>query len=327
MTPLPPLPLTYDKEGNPCLLIDNSALELLMNCPRKFEYSFLRKRVLANSQAALNFGQGVHQALAQRYKQFGKHLPSNANEVMEAVLNQHFNNYPQPDNDFRSPALAKRLIEWYNKVYKAETWEVVEFNGKPQVEVSFTHELGEVGFHGYPKLKVVLMGRMDLAIKEPHGIWVMDHKTGSVFGEGFWNTQKMLWQCKGYVWAYQQSYGEKPIGYYIDGIRVRPPKKDDEFDPEQGFKRDDFRREAYVVTDDDLTEWKDNILATCEELLFHYSRGMLPRRTTHCQSKYGRCSYCDVCSLPEQSRLAMLASSQYQDNVWSPLNNPDKVEE
>lgn len=331
---LPSLPLVPNSRGEPCLLIDNSATEQYMECGRKWEYSFLRKRVAVNSAAPLNFGAGIHHALKHRFTELAKLnyvAPSILTQEEHKILDEHFAVNPQPLGQYRTPTFAKNLVEEYNKVYEKEVQELVVHDGKPQVEVSFAHDLGYVDlpyneyieFQGkqWDRILIVWMGRIDAVLRDSMGIWVMDHKTAFMFGDNFWAGQEMSFQCKGYVWAYEQSYGVRPVGYGIDAIRTRKPGKGDEFVSETGVRRDDLKRDFFLVSPEQIVEWKRNALSICEEIVFNHQRGYLPRRSTACVGKYGKCPYIDVCRLPIESRLPMLMSGEYVDNNWSPLNN------
>lgn len=337
--PLLPLHLTPDTDGNLCLLLDNSSLETFHACNRAFEYSWLRKRISAREKPALNFGRAMHEAFKWRYTTLGHQEPTvEHTKAMQQILDSHFDANPQPQGEYRTPTLAKNLVELYNKVYKKEQFEVLQHDGKPQIEVAFAHYVGEIRQYppdiGLKPIKCYLTGRLDMAVRDAMGIWVIDHKTAFRFGEEFWNDQRMLWQCKGYVWAYRESYGEKPVGYIIDAIRTTRPKKGDEFNAETieddagaVVKRQDLKRDFFPVSEAELDEWKQHFLLACEEVLYWHARGIYPMTGKHakqCQAKYGRCQFCDVCMLPQHARMEMLMSGEYEDNVWSPLNPTNK---
>lgn len=324
---LPPLPLV---DG--ALLLDNSTLELLQTCPRSMEYAYLRKRTLAREKPALNFGSAIHAALAFRYKQFEDRPLSTDNLVQVLdVLDQHFLANPQPDGDYRTLSLARSLIESYLKVWSREPFKVVQ--GKVEasfaLRIAFIHRItGEIRPYKGEKTwtndwyLICYIGRIDLVVEENTGLWVMDHKTSSMFGDTFWNEMAMTAQQLGYVWACKQSLGRTPRGYIINGIRTRKPTRLDEYDETKMVRADDFARQQFVVTEDMLAEWQENVLSLVREFLWHHSNNYMPRKTKWCVGKYGLCPFYDVCSLPRSSREQMLMSSQYEDSIWSPLNKP-----
>lgn len=325
MTSLPPLPITLDSKGEECLLLDNSGLEHYLNCGRKFEYSFIRKRTSLRSAPPLNFGSCIHQTLKHRFLTYGLEDPTTCTLFELQQIESYFEANPQPFGEYRNSDLAKQLTEQYNKTYKNEPFKIVEREGKRLVEVSFTHYLGDVWRPDKP-LHIYLMGRIDLVIEDAMGVWIVDHKTAFMFGRKFWDAQRMSFQCKGYVWAYMQSYGEKPIGYAIDALRTYKASKTDEFKPAE-VRKDDLGRDFFPVTDEMIDEWKLNFLAHAQDIVNKHYQGFYPRNPTSCVGKYGACPFIEVCANPEEQRLPLLMSGEFVDNNWSPLNKPSPQEE
>jgi hypothetical protein len=314
--PLPQLPLI---DG--ALLLDNSSLELLQTCPRQFEYSWLRKRILAADKPALNYGGGIHVGLAERYSNYGHRA---LHEVEEHSCNEamrvFFEARPQPENDFRTEIAAARLLKAYNTVYQKEPFDILMLpSGKPCVEVSFAFPLGTV-----QNIPIIFTGRIDLCIKDSTGEWVLDHKTSSVFGQSFNDDMSMTAQFRGYCWAFQQTFGRKPTGYIVNAIRVRPPTKEEKdaesVGIEPAMRKDNFERRPYFITQSEIDEWRLDTLALISTMLFHHDSNFFPRHKKWCVGKYGKCQFFDVCSLPETERLRVLNSNAFEDNVWSPLN-------
>ena len=68
-----------------------------------------------------------------------------------------------------------------------------------------------------------------------------------------------------------------------------------------------------------LVEWKENTTRLLE-LFFHmYSDEYMPQYKKAC-TMYGKCQFYDVCYLPQEQRMQMLASEEFTDNNWSPLD-------
>lgn len=315
MEPLPFLPLV---DG--ALLLDNSSLELLQTCPRQFEYSWLRKRILAADKPALNYGGGVHIGLAARYNFRGvKEVEGTTESIINSAMIAHFEARPQPDQDFRTVESALRLVKAYNIVFKSEPFSIIMKGDKPCIEVSFAFPLGHV-----QSIPVIFTGRIDLCIKDSTGEWVLDHKTSSVFGESFWKDMNMTAQFRGYCWAFQQTFGRKPTGYIVNAIRVRPPTKEEKdaesVGIEPALRKDNFERRPFFITQSEIDEWRVDTLALVSTMLFHHDSNFFPRHKKWCVGKYGQCQFYDVCSLPESERLRVLNSNAFEDNVWSPLN-------
>lgn len=326
MTPSYPLPLI---DGD-AILIDNSMLETFRQCERKFEYRLVTKRVPVDGAAALTFGSGIHHALAWRYRTVGSALMSEANQVAQLnELKAFFETHPLPQVGHRQPSLAYSLVEMYNKVYREEPWRIIQGRDKPVVEASFPSDatIGLLGLaRGY---RIIYAGRLDLAIEDSIGEWVQDHKTAFMFGKGFEQAMRLNPQFIGYVWSFTRHFGRKPLGFVVNGIRVRKPTKEDDLVnwESKGVRRDDFTRIYEPVSDDRVEEWVENTLKLCERMVDCYRDGYFPMNNhSSCVSKYGTCSYYHVCNSPRASRPGILAMDNFEDNEWSPLNQPMEQE-
>jgi hypothetical protein len=329
------LPLT---DG--AFLIDNSGIEQL-RCPRLFQYSFIRRRSLVSAKAGRNFGSGEHVGLARRY------LECNGNACTESAFNQacedmrvYFDENPQPMQDFRDYNHACVVLRAYNEVYGNEPFEIVRNQqGELIVEKSFMlpfccvalldgvvitkfedFDLFRNGSPLLPLYKVYYCGKLDLGIRDGHGLWVMDHKTTFQFGDTFDKQMQMDGGQIGYCWALSQVTGEKPRGYIIDAIRVRRPKREDIFTGAAPCDASDFKRMPFFITDDTIQEWRRDTEALIQDIFTHELRDYYPRHRWHCTNKFGTCDFFDVCSVSQASRESALASGLFEDNEWSPLN-------
>lgn len=205
----------------------------------------------------------------------------------------------------------------------------------------YTHQLKEPihqtqeGYGDKPitEVKVVYTGRIDLPNRRDGDLYIDDHKTTEMLGDMFWNEQRRSAQQKGYCWAFEQLTGEKVRGYEINAIRTKEPPQyvtAGKASPKTGAKlspatwwSESFQRNRYVLNPGELDEWKMNTVDICEEFFWHYSRGYMPQKTKWCAS-YGKCVYFDVCNMVPEDRAFLLASGQYTDNIWSPLNQPSQ---
>ena len=318
MSNLPPLQLV---DG--AILLDNSSLEYLQTCPRSFEYHWLRKRISSADKAALNFGAGLHIGLATRAKLYGSGQVPDTDVAINASMQTWFTDHPQPLDDYRSLDYAIEAMRGYNKLYRNESWKLKLVAGKPLVEASFMHELGKV-----QNIPVFYTGRVDLLVTDSLGDWVVDHKTSSQFGDSFMFEMQVSAQMIGYCWAFQQTYGHKPCGYIVDAIRTRPPTKEEKMLLSYGgkpeFRKDNYYRLPWHVTQEQIDEWKADTLAQVATAVWHHDSGIFPRHKKWCVGKYGKCQYYDTCTLPVEQRLEHLASNSFMDNEWSPLNKPQQ---
>lgn len=327
-----PLPLI---DG--CLFVDNSGwMESITTCPRSLEYKQLYKRIPASETPALNFGSAIHLALEHRYKHYlAQPVGDQFYNEIAALFNSFFESHPPQMEDYRDMNWAMEVVKRYMQRYSTETFSLlVGADNKPIVELAFalplyTHWMQhpEAPDEGQA-IPVFYTGKIDLPIELDNQIFVCDHKTTSILGDGFFSAMKRTAQMRGYCWAFEQLTGKKVQGYMVNAIRVKQPptyvndpnaRRTKTQSPEQWWQ-ESLQRERYHLNPGELDEWKANTIANVEEMFWHYERGYFPMRTTYCVSKYGRCPYFDVCSLQSHDRGAYLASGLFQDQVWSPLN-------
>jgi hypothetical protein len=308
MNTLPPLPLI---DGH--FLIDNSGLEKL-KCPRCYQYSELNRRVPTAERAGANFGSTIHRGLEARYHVAGCEVPSDAQTAaINNEMQQWLQENPQPEGDFRNFNHACKVMAVYNNVYKKEHFEILKnHEGKPIIESTFALPIGEV-----QNVPIIYCGKIDLGIKDNNGVWSFDHKTTFQFGDTFDKQMNMDGGQLGYCWALGQTVGIKPQGYIIDAIRVRRPKKSDEFSEISCVDGTDFKRTPYYVSQDMLDEWKNDVLNLVADIFHYHDRSYFPRHRWQCTNKYGMCDYYDVCSTVREQRDQILNGSLFEENKWS----------
>jgi hypothetical protein len=227
---------------------------------------------------------------------------------------------PQPTGDFRDYQHACRVMEAYNNAYRVEPFALLKTRtGKPIVESSFAFPFGTVG-----TTPIIYTGKIDVGIEDNNGTWSFDHKTTFQFGDTFDSQMQMDGGQLGYCWALGQFVGKKPSGYLIDAVRIRKPNlKKAEFGGAAAVDASDFKRIPFTVSEDALDDWRTDTLALIADMLRYHSLSYFPRHRWQCTNKFGKCDMFDVCSLPRQFREHALGSDMYEDNVWSPLRQPE----
>lgn len=314
---LPPLPLK-----NGCLEIDNSFLESFTVCPRRSEYSSLLKRSPATEQPALNFGSAIHRALEYRYKTFRNSAPDSSmgQEIFDKALKPYFDANPQPEDDHRTLQYAEELVSEYNNRFQHEPFSLLTDNkGEVMTEMSFAVPLFEVEspFVHDAQIPVIYTGRIDLPVLWGNQLIILDFKTASTLGQQKADEMKVSPQFFGYCWAFQELTKQKVEGFCVRAIRTKAkPGK-----PKAGWQSwwdESFMTVKEYVDQDQLNEWKFNVIALIEEFMWHYSRNFMPQKKKACML-YGKCPYYDVCYLAPGSRQEQLMSAQFTNNTWSPL--------
>ncbi len=307
-----------------CLIVDNSALEDLQSCPWLYYAKHILRRVPVAGKAPLIFGGALHAALRVRYTTLlHERCTPDVQALMIDAARDYMAVHPPPAQDHRQFELAEAFIRMYNEVYGRENFLIAKekLKNKPIVELPFIFELGTLG-NGQ---RALYTGRIDLVLHDTEGLWVTDHKSTFEYGLGFEDIMRVSPQMRGYAYACQNILGEQPTGYIINAIRVRKPKRSDEFAVTgQGSVRpDDFKRIREHLSYHELAEWRNNTLNLCEELLFYHKRDRFPNHRKSCVGIYGRCHFYDVCLINQDHREGFLQSYVFEENTWSPLNKPE----
>lgn len=180
------------------------------------------------------------------------------------------------------------------------------------------------------EIPVIYTGKIDLPVVLDGQLWILDHKTTSMLGGGFFDSLKKSAQQRGYVWAFEQLTGKQLSGFIINAIRTKEPPLYVKDEGTKGKKssvdwwQESLQREKFYTRPENLVEWKTNTIALISEFFYHYQQGLFPMKTSWCCGKYGKCQYFDVCDLAEKDRGLYLESGLFQDNDWSPLKEPSQ---
>jgi len=286
------------------ILIDSSSMSQVMECPRKAEYYILRKREPSEERMALVYGKAVHLALANI-------MTGDTSKTPEQVQAEYKD---INTDDWRTMSQVFATIRAYETHYLMDSFELMHKDGKPLVEIPFAIPLGELHYPGIPNpIPVIWQGRVDSIVSFEGRAYVMDHKTCSVFQGTYFDAYRKSAQMIGYTWAAQQILGptQRVEGSVINLLISRKPTKTG--------TANEFKREIFVYSDEDIHEWKENILATSYTWFDYIVKGNFPMYTKQCVGQYGRCPYYDVCHTPKAHRETVLTSNLYKDVTWSPF--------
>lgn len=329
---LPPLPLV---DG--CLFVDNSFLESLVTCPRKAQYEKLNKRVSSVDKPALNFGTAIHTALEYRYKHYKNQSPDiYFDQEIAVILAKHFEEHPQPTEDFRTLNWALEVVKQYNLRYPIEPFSLLESNGEPMVEMSFALPLFTYGPPGEEQTPIIYSGRIDLPVMRDGQLFILDHKTTSMLGASYWEQAKMSTQGRGYCWAFEQLTGQVVTGFGVNAIRSKEPplyvtngtadkKTGKSLSPAKWWE-ESLQREWFYLKEGEIAEWKRDAIERVKLFFHFYQNEYYPMFNPKPCTMYGRCSYFDVCTVKEDERGIMLASGLFTENTWTPLKIPNTKE-
>lgn len=304
-------------DGSPQLVVHATQLQELDLCVTKFWYHYVRALEASAPRPALNYGTGVHEALAYRYSHPTDDLASIEAEQM-GVIERYFTANPQPPDEWRNGGRAQALIRAYNAQYPTHDWQVAA------VEEEFEVEVGRILVPVAPSdersisVPVILRGRKDLVVEWHGGLWVVDHKTAQDWAAGDSNSHldegRMSFQFRAYAFAERaMKRSFHPILGTVGNYLVsRKPLADDGKPRKSSLPRNQFHMEAYPYTDADLDEWRDECLAKARRILAHHADNdwELHRNRGSC-GHWGRCEFYDVCSAQPADREPLLATSDF----------------
>lgn len=297
-------------------MTDNSTLEKIITCPRSAFHYFVQKREMNGRKDSLNFGQGMHHGMAAHYLDFalnGYTSKEGQDNAIKAIIS-HFEANPQDSETFRTVDRAIDMYHKYVKKYPAEPFTIASNNTIPCVEIPFAVPIGQI-----EDVPIIWTGRIDSVILWDRLLWIMDHKTTSIFGGTYFEQFRNASQFIGYCWAYEQVTGLKVNGVLINALALRkitPTGKPVEFE-----------RERIEYNRDQIDTWQYNtmliiktFLGYCLEQENAFSGDNFPEHTAWCHGKYGTCQYFEVCTLPTKQRAIYLNSREYGDVTWNPLD-------
>jgi hypothetical protein len=322
--------LTHDKDHDFILRIDNSTLEYFQSCARAAKFYCVDRRQGVPT-AALTFGGAIHLGLETLYAKGFDALPEAIDRCVKYLSDITF----RDPEEWRTPAIAEDTLRKYAAKYGAdEMLKPILHNGKPFIEKPFSLVIGEMALgarmaYTYSqltdvesddtlfinKLTILWSGRIDIAATYGDDyVYVVDHKTSSIGGPQFFADFMLSQQMVGYNWALRQMLPEYHInGTVVNAIIQRKPTKTG--------RALDFERQTYFHTQWHVDEWHTDINQHIEHFVYSLVTGKFPKSTKWCFGKFGKCKYHDVCTLPPQQRHIMLASPEYTNVTWSPLDD------
>jgi hypothetical protein len=295
--------------------IDNTALALYMECPRKFFYAMVLHRRKENSAApALSFGSCWHKAMEAHYKTGGDRT-----SVEEAII-MGWEPHDKPD-DHRT---VDRVLTCYDKYLETygdhntdcrNNGKTVGYPGNPMVEIPI--EIAWPGsLHPYT-------GKIDRIIEWQGLYFVEDHKTTSRMGDYYFYQFDPDNQMMGYAWLAQLITGLPIAGVRINALAALKTQTK-------------FARELVSYSKERLKEWTDNYNVWIRRVEDSYKTfeslpqsdqprdpeevllSAFPHNFRACAGKYRQCEYTDVCTITP-ARRAYVLEHEYAERPWNPL--------
>lgn len=306
--------------------IDNTMIQVYQECPLKYRERIELDWVPRSRSGALGHGGVMHEGLKAWYQGAIDGL-SVASRLESALLTIQ-NSWPEthPFDDFRTLSRAQELMIRYASEYQTESFRVV------RVEIPFLFELGRsilmcdsCGFYNLPLdvnhepaticancflplEQIEFGGIVDLltALGPRSGTvtYIVEHKTTSVFGPGYFTQWQIHAQLTGYVWGAQQVTGKLVGGVNVNVLAMT----------KSGNMN--FGRKMFGRNQADIDRWKNDISDTCNAIRYAQRTGLWRMHTNSCVTKFGACEFHSVHQLSDPDEQRRRLEVDYKREKW-----------
>lgn len=278
-------------------VIDNSTFTLYQLCPRRCFYRNIMNLRPRGRMWGADFGSGLHEAL----NYWHTHLDEPEGDRIIHSLEAFNASYDEPvdDEDFRTLGHASTIMENYASRYPNDSSLFTLYH---QPEEGFAVSIGPY----------TLVGRIDMMIRfNDSGVWLLDHKTTSVMGKGFWEEFRLSTQLDAYILAASTIINEPVLGVYINGIGTA---KSHVKQPEKYLLRKQYQRPKWR-----LQEFITDFIQTMDEVtsLPTNDYRKWKQKKCNCVGKYGPCPFLDLCDYGEELWEGIIANA-YVVDPWEP---------
>lgn len=304
------------------ITIDNSEYSTWDSCFVAGCYSGGLRRMNVRSRSPLAFGGAVHAGLDAFFKVF--HAKEDLNWRATALADADKTQLDALGDSRRNKARLLDILESYTLEYsrkKSMQFDILSLNGKLCVEQSFVIPLGTITIRtqkwGIKTINILWAGKIDLLTRYEGALTFVDHKTTTVMGERFVDDKVRSSQMLGYTYAARylsrSLFNDMPVyGGRINALAMRSA----------GYE---FKTFDIPYPDWKVAEWQKETLLSItylvEQLDHFLITGIASPTREHCVTKYGQCSYFDVCDTPPAMRDRMLFNEDYfYVSDWSPLS-------
>lgn len=269
------------------LIIDSSVLNTFEKCPTLMKYQYIDNLRLRGAKAKfLDKGDLLHIGLKHYYAQKKAKVEwSDAVKFATERLLKYSLKIHLEDKEVTDVMTA---FMSYCEFYRFERWEIVEIERPFRIVVYEDNEL-----------RIILQGRIDLMVDTGQIICPVDHKSESRKAEAIALSNQFMAYC----------LAAKSNNIIVNKV---------------GFQTSLSASEKYYRTllsydDDNLEEWRDEMIFKVRELMGYAEVNWFPHRYSSCQDKYGKCMFHDVCHTHRAAREVRLQSQFEISEPWDPF--------
>lgn len=322
--------------------LDNTRISSFKACPSAYAMRHELDWTKDTSKAALDFGGCWHEGMAAVFKNLSSakshtELATFAKEGFQAEW--YHRGLCDVDNIISMDDLYPRVpgvaFEMYSN-YLESRWDWLQTIDVLSVEAPFCVPLiddnkcyicgtdtskpelltitNACSTCGTMPIKVFLVGRRDAVIQTDDGIWVLEHKTSSLYSVDYGFQWKFTTsfspnsQVDGYSYANLMDYGDKARGVYINAALVHK-------------KRHDIFKTLPIYRSLDLLEsWYDDTTHWVKELITHKHQKYWPHNTSSCFTQYGACEFRDICEISSDPFKLPVTPMGYKVEHWEPFD-------
>lgn len=300
---------------------NSSALSVLKDCPRKYQYKYLEGWTPKGEGIHIRFGSLFHKGLElyDHYTVVDKDDHETAlDRVVDYLLQATWDGRdengeggaPWDTSEHRAGSKKNRdtllrSVIWYIDHYKDDpTPTIILGSGKPAVEIPFRFASEKLTPHGDP---YIFTGHMDRLVMYGEDKFVMDRKTtGAGLAYNYAERFNPDNQMSLYTYAARIVYDVPVSGVLIDAASILV-----------GYTT--FGR--FVTTRDDyqLTEWMNDTLYWLQQAERYVEEDYWPMNDQSCH-KYDGCEYRHICKLTPVIRKSFL-QTDFEFNT----HNADRI--
>lgn len=283
-----------DKRKKTSLSFDSQVFTTLMACARLTDFRFNHNLTSIHGKSkSLEMGSIVHTFLETYFKTIiaGQFRSVAVEKAMEAAI-KYSNSNEVTNTSPEDRQWALNTCEQYIAYYKNDHWVPLE------VEVVKGKQLYEDD-----EVRILWKAKCDLIVDTNQGIYPVDHKTMSQRRDTTTLNNQFIGQCL--------VNGTRNV--IINKIGFQKSLKAEE----------KFTRHVVSYSADRLNEWQSEILPFYAKLYLGYHEAEYwPPNFTHCENKYGFCTFRSVCESDRGMRQIELGNNFVVGEVWD-INNEE----
>jgi hypothetical protein len=288
-------------------IFDYTTLDTFLQCRRKYYYMMVRHLRSKTTAPALEFGNCMHQALAEYYR-----------SGLEASLAKWRETYRDREGEeLRTVYNGEKMLRGYAQVYMNEPFKVVEVGGKKAIEIGFVVPVGNI----------LYAGRLDTLVDWNGDLCVLEHKTsGYLYAANYFKQFNPNLQIDGYIYGAEAYAGRKCFGAVVNAIEVwkdlkRPTEKSKKL--EDHYARNPENRSAPQLAD--FAKQVQAIvidITNCEQAGTSLGKDAYYQNKHQCMSYNYACPYKDLCMYGENERII---ESNFKKEEWLPYKEGEDV--